>query len=711
MKKVYLFLLPALLLAANKVDIGSKKNVNVLSEKNSFIPLKKARPGDAVVLITVPEVWNWISNDGAMGGEFSGYMGADYGYTWPGGATVNNYYLWGSYFVIGAKVGGVPYVTYTEFPPYNGEWAPSVEPQFKIGPGKSVYDVVVGWDDFKTNPRNSSGRHLGVKVIWRTLSWPHEPYNDFIAHELYITFIKDSSDIPGVGNQLDSVYIGMWYDCDVSGADVTNPHIDDLVGFNGWTSGEWNNPDFKNLYDGMDVVTHLSNDTFLSEPDGIPDFYFIWGDEEEEHLTNPNDAIEITQMGNTYTGYLIPYGMSYIYDGDDPANPGDDTGEGGASAGFIGGTFIYAPPSPSDSIVVNGSDTFRIIRPWSHQWWNWESDPGIDRDVYAYLAGRHPATAPYRYAPHPKDFGAKEFDYRFLNTVGPYTLKNGDTLKFVWVVGVGQGLDGGYDSYWGRGWQRGLRHVIEWAFKAYYSGDPGDPAHPTPPKFDPNKDTHWKIKVPPPTPLLSYTASPYGVELVWNNVAENYIDPLKGVADFAGYKVYRALFEPRNYELLATITKDQSGNIQRSFIDTTAKIGYPYYYVVTAFDEDSLESAKTNYKKSSEGIPEPVIIPDTAETELDRVFVVPNPFVGSAKWSASDLQNRIEFRNLPPSCVIFIFTFSGKLVKKIVHNSGYGSEYWDLLNKDGIKVSSGVYYYKVVTPDGKYKFGKFMILD
>ncbi len=686
------------------------RNKNVLYNKGGDNLLTKTSE-DLTFQILTPEVWNYMSNYGSLGGEFGAGL---YGYSWPGGAAVNNYYLWGSYFVVGAKVGGRYYTTYTQYPPTNGMWEPNPDFIEYSGPGKSVFDVLVSWDDFKSNPRNSSGRHLGVKVIIRTLSWPHEPYNDFIAHEIYIIYDKTQSDISGAGDYLDSVFVGMWYDCDVSNADASNPHIDDLVGFNGWTHGEWDNPDFTQLYDNMDVVTHLSNDTFLSEPDGIPDFYFIWGDEPEyEKIIDSTCTTTISQNGNTYLGYLIPYGMSYIYDGDDPAQPGDDVGEDGASAGYIGGVWIYTPPTPSDSITVNGTDTCRMIRPWSHQWWNWESDPATDEDVYAYLKGKHPATLFYRYAPHPKDIGFKEFDYRFLNTVGPFRLKSGDTLKLVWVVGVGQGLDGGDDSYWGRGWQRGLRHVIEWAFKAYYAGDAGDPLHPTPPKFDPNKDTHWKIPVPPPAPLLRYSPSPQGVALAWDNTAENYIDPLKGRADFVKYRVYRAIYQPLNFELIAEITPDANGNIAHSYVDNQATPGYPYYYAVTAVDEDGLESPTNNYLKDEYNNPKALIMPvsPTLENDVSKVYVTPNPFKGSAKWSQTEVHSTIAFMNLPPSCNIYIFTFSGKFVKKIVHRSGTGMETWNLLNEDGIKVSSGVYIYKVEAPDGSYKMGKFVILD
>ncbi|MEO0302086.1 MAG: T9SS type A sorting domain-containing protein, partial [candidate division WOR-3 bacterium] len=409
----------------------------------------------------------------------------------------------------------------------------------------------------------------------------------------------------------------------------------------------------------------------------------------------------------------IPYGMSYIYDGDDPAVPGNDEGEGGKSAGYCFGAFIYAPPSVSDSIWIDNGDTCRIVRPFSHQWWNWESDPGTDLDRYRYMKGKHPATQGYRYAPHPYDLNASEFDYRFLNTVGPYTLRSGDTLKFVWIAGVGQGLDGGIDNYWGRGWIRGARQTLEWAYRAYYAGNPGDPAHPTAPKFDPAKDNHWKIPIPPPAPLLKYQLTKKGVLLVWDNSAEAYVDPLKQRPDFLLYRVYRSIFEPRNFSLMAEVKRDELGGISHSFLDTTAQVGFPYFYVVTAMDEDSLESPMVNYKKNPDGSAVPLYITtEPAEKgDLSQVKVVPNPFLGSAKWSATELYSKIEFQNLPPICKIYIFTASGKLVKMLDHKNLTGTESWDLLNENGVKVSSGLYYYKVETPEGNSKVGKFVILD
>ena len=671
---------------------------------NSPAPTPQQMGEDASANITVGEAWNHIANNGDLGGDWGD---GTYGYDWPGGGP-HNYYLWGSYFTLGAKVGGFYYVTYANYPVTNGEWAPSFEP-IQEGPGKSAYDVEVVLQDLaSSNPRNNNGRHLGVKVIIHTLAWPHEPYNNFIAHEIYITYNQSECDIPDAGPVLDSVFLGMWYDADVCGGDPSDPHIDDLVYFDGWTNGEWNNPNFQ-FPSPIDTLTILP-DTVLAQPDGIYDQYFVWGDEPDEHLAYDGaDAWEIQRGDETILGYVIPRGMSVIYDGDNPADPGDDTGENGKCMGYIGGAFVYAPPAPADSqwMGTSGNDC-RIVRPWSHQWWNWESDPATDVDVYNYLVGRHPATAGYRYAPHPYDLGASEFDYRFLNTVGPYQLADGDTLKFVWIVGVGQGLNGGPDNYWRGGkWMQGLRQVLEAAYKAYYAGSQhSDPAHPS----APDEDVHWSIPVPPNPPALIYSSTDRGIELVWDDAPEKTPDPIKGYVDFSHYRVYRALYTPQNWQLLTEIHRNPDGSFNHTYLDSTASPGFPYYYVVTSVDEDTLESSKSNYLTDAEGNPRAITMVTSPSDDLDKIRVVPNPYLGSAPWTATEIADKVEFQNLPRSCKIYIYTLAGDLVRVLNHTSGTGSEAWNLLNESGEKVVSGPYIYKVETPDGRYKIGKFLIL-
>ncbi len=420
-----------------------------------FVGLTNA---DEMINMTTGEVWNTVWNRGHLGGEFgAGY----YGYDWPGDSVTHNYYLWNSYFHIGVKINDTAYVTSSEYPV--GEWSPI--DTVRCGPGVSDWDVVMAWQDFASqNPRNAYGRHLGIKVIARFYSWSSEPWNDIIAYEFGIIYDTSECDIPGHTEYLESLYLGLEFDCDVSGIDTTAPHLDDLVSFDGWVNGEW--PDHP-----FDSITVLS-DSFISAPDGYPDQYTVYGDDPYEH----------TLHGDTL---LIPRNTSFMYDGDDPSTPENDTGEGGASAGYVGLRLIYAPPAPSDSVWIDAyGDTARIPRVSTHQWWDWERGPVTDEDYYGFMTGDSAYTNGYDFAPPPTEV----FDYRFLQSSGPHRLHHGDTLWFVFVGGLGQGLNGGFDDYFHRGWIRGLRQTMDYALAGYYSGSVhSDPAHPS----SPVEDTHW----------------------------------------------------------------------------------------------------------------------------------------------------------------------------------------------------------------------------
>lgn len=107
-----------------------------------------------------------------------------------------------------------------------------------------------------------------------------------------------------------------------------------------------------------------------------------------------------------------------------------------------------------------------------------------------------------------------------------------------------------------------------------------------------------------------------------------------------------------------------------------------------------------------------------AKSELDKIKVVPNPYVATAAWEAKNPYKSgrgprsIHFTHLPAKCTIRIFTINGELVKEIEHDNPYdsGTAYWDLLTKDNLSVSYGVYVYHVEAPGIGEKIGKFAII-
>ena len=108
----------------------------------------------------------------------------------------------------------------------------------------------------------------------------------------------------------------------------------------------------------------------------------------------------------------------------------------------------------------------------------------------------------------------------------------------------------------------------------------------------------------------------------------------------------------------------------------------------------------------------------TTKEDLERIAVVPNPYVVTERWEPSSpyLSGRgpmeIHFIRLPKECTIKIYTVQGYLVDTIVHHSeAYESTaVWDVISKDNMQIAPGHYIYYVEAPGIGQKIGRFMII-
>ena len=108
----------------------------------------------------------------------------------------------------------------------------------------------------------------------------------------------------------------------------------------------------------------------------------------------------------------------------------------------------------------------------------------------------------------------------------------------------------------------------------------------------------------------------------------------------------------------------------------------------------------------------------TAEDDLDRIKVVPNPYFAATAFEGQNTFNsgrgprEIQFRYLPSKCTIRIYTISGELVKTIDHTSPMesGTGRWDLLTDDNLSASYGVYVYHIEADNIGEKIGKVAIV-
>ena len=114
----------------------------------------------------------------------------------------------------------------------------------------------------------------------------------------------------------------------------------------------------------------------------------------------------------------------------------------------------------------------------------------------------------------------------------------------------------------------------------------------------------------------------------------------------------------------------------------------------------------------------PFIDSSTAKEDLEKIKVVPNPYYAANAYEGQNTftsgrgPREIQFRNLPQSCTIRIYTISGELVRVINHRSdmNYGSGSWDLLTEDNLTAAYGIYVYHVEADGFGEKVGKLAII-
>ncbi len=80
-----------------------------------------------------------------------------------------------------------------------------------------------------------------------------------------------------------------------------------------------------------------------------------------------------------------------------------------------------------------------------------------------------------------------------------------------------------------------------------------------------------------------------------------------------------------------------------------------------------------------------------AQSDLDLIRVVPNPYYAYSRYEQNQLDNRVKITNLPRRCVVSIYTINGTLVRRFDKDEDKTSIDWDLKNHAGIPISGGLY--------------------
>jgi hypothetical protein len=80
-----------------------------------------------------------------------------------------------------------------------------------------------------------------------------------------------------------------------------------------------------------------------------------------------------------------------------------------------------------------------------------------------------------------------------------------------------------------------------------------------------------------------------------------------------------------------------------------------------------------------------------AKQNINKISVFPNPYFGANNLETNKFQRFVRFTNLPTNVTIRIFSLAGVFIEKIQKNDNGQYLDWDLRNKDGLPVASGVY--------------------
>ncbi|MFC1619360.1 hypothetical protein ACFL45_05390 [Candidatus Neomarinimicrobiota bacterium] len=667
-------------------------------------PARAARVGNAArhqlrklttvgeVYVDIGRLWCDLSNYGWMGDDNAVTPSME----WPGGSS-NMYLYQGSFWVAGRDENGAPHTTAGD----ESEFYP-VLTQSRIDSFEAN-----GWDSFTSDEYvilvSSSTLRAGFDsddCIWYDMDENGQKGvdddGDGLVDEDPLDFIDNDGD--GLINEdfaavsesdTYTIYNDVWQNRHNSGESPLGVEVIERTYAWSYSYAQ----DFI-IWDFTVINVGLSSNadnesSILVEPDipqDLDDVYFGIRFDFDICSMAPG-----TYWYDDLTAYLPSDKLSYGYDGDDPEVEGNDVGENGLASGYLGVRTLDITPSYSDD------PTGVAEVPASHNWWTIDDDPSSDGLKYQFLSNGVYAAIP----PTP-------YDYRYLHGVGPWNLAHGDTIRWVAAIGIGEGLGDAAnpDPHNTTG---SLRDIMMFAQELY--------------------DADWLAATPPPTPDLVITPTEedgvLSVELDWlssKDRVEDYIDPLSGMKDFEGYRVYksdrtdaagaRVWLPLASYDIAGNGVGAEAG-LAYKYEDKDVLKGFTYYYAVTSFDDGLTPIGEL---ETSRGAGTPQIVAAPVGENLDEVAVVPNPYLGSAIWDhvpTYDQQwwSQIQFINLPEGeTTITIYTLSGDLVDTIVNDDGDSWANWDLITRRQGDIVSGVYLYVAEDEDGDTKVGKFVVV-
>mgnify|MGYP000117822843 CR=1 FL=1 len=211
-----------------------------------------------------------------------------------------------------------------------------------------------------------------------------------------------------------------------------------------------------------------------------------------------------------WTDDIVDYDADYLLtmelDGDDPGSAANDFGIEDPAREYRG---VRVGQTPLE--IAGNAYSALSQDDVNHMWWTGDEDPQT-------AASRNAMATMVKGSGDKKDLNPSPMDMRYLQSFGPYSLAAGDTLKFVSAVLAGAGL-------------ANTQQAAANARKAY--------------------DWNWNLPKPPPAPQIAAdgvtTTAEGKASVTWSysDAQIAAVDPDKGEADFAGFRIYKAATAPR----------------------------------------------------------------------------------------------------------------------------------------------------------------------
>jgi hypothetical protein len=88
-----------------------------------------------------------------------------------------------------------------------------------------------------------------------------------------------------------------------------------------------------------------------------------------------------------------------------------------------------------------------------------------------------------------------------------------------------------------------------------------------------------------------------------------------------------------------------------------------------------------------------------ASETMDKISVFPNPYFGANAIERDKYQRFMRFTNMPTQATVRIFSLAGVYIQRLEKNDETQFLDWDLRNKDGLPVASGVYIAHIEMPN------------